>query len=203
MYDERHTTVFSYDYPVLFWLTSILAPDVRIFDFGGHVGVQFYGYQKYLTFPRGLRWRVCDVPAVVEQGRTLATSRGESERLTFTTSVSDADGFDVLIAAGSLQFVESPSFAQSLGQLRAPPPHLLLNKLPLGDGPAFVTLQNAGTAFVPQHVFERSAFIAGFTKLGYQLVNQWEDRVHSCQIPFHPDRSVPHYSGLYLRRATS
>jgi putative methyltransferase (TIGR04325 family) len=203
MFDERHTAVFPYDYPVLFWLTSILLPDVRIFDFGGHVGVQFYGYQKYLKFPRGLRWRVCDVAAVVEKGCSIASSRGESERLAFTTRVSEADGFDVLIAAGSLQFVESPSLAHSLGELRDPPRHLLLNKLPLRDGPPFVTLQNAGTAFVPQHVFERSAFIGGFTKLGYEVVDQWEDRVHSCNIPFYPEKSVPHYSGLYLRRVAS
>lgn len=202
MFDERHTRVFPYDYPVLFWLKSILTPDVRIFDLGGHVGVQFYGYQKYLTFPEGLQWRVCDVPAVVEEGRALADRRGESGRLSSTTNLADADGFDVLIAAGSLQFVESPSLAQLLERLPRPPPHLLLNKLPLRDGPGFVTLQNAGTGFVPQHVFERRSFIDALTRLGYEVVDQWEDRVHSCHVPFHPDRAVPYYSGLYLRRAS-
>jgi putative methyltransferase (TIGR04325 family) len=200
LYGERQTRVYSYDYPVLFWLKSILAPDVRVFDFGGHVGVQFYGYQKYLSYPAGLRWRVCDVPVVVAAGRALAAERGESERIAFTTEVSDADGFDVLIAAGSLQFVPSPSLAESLEKLARPPRHLLLNKIPLRDGPAFVTLQNAGTSFVPQHVFERGVFVRGLTRLGYEIVDEWEDRVHSCHIPFHPEKSVPHYSGLYLRR---
>jgi putative methyltransferase (TIGR04325 family) len=203
MFDERHAQVFTYDYPVLFWLKSILAPESRIFDLGGHVGVQFYSYQKYLTFPVGLRWRVCDVPAVVEQGRVLSERRGESERLAFTTSFSEAEGFDVFIAAGSLQFVESPSLAQSIERLSNPPKHLLLNKLPLRDGPGFVTLQNAGTSFVPQHVFERRSFIEDLTRLGYEVIDQWEDLVHSCHVPFHPDRAVPRYSGLYLRRAST
>jgi putative methyltransferase (TIGR04325 family) len=200
LFGERQTRVYSYDYPVLFWLKSILAPDIRVFDFGGHVGVQFYGYQKYLSYPAGLRWRVCDVPAVVAAGRALAAERGESERITFTTEVSDADGFDGLIAAGSLQFVPGPPLAESLEKLARPPRHLLLNKIPLRDGPAFVTLQNAGTSFVPQHVFERGVFIRGLARLGYEIVDEWEDRVHSCHIPFHPEKSVAHYSGLYLRR---
>jgi putative methyltransferase (TIGR04325 family) len=204
MYDDRHDQVFAYDYPVLFWLTSILGRDARevqIFDFGGHVGLQFYGYQKVLPFPPGLRWRVCDMPAVVEQGRALATQRGVTDRLSFTTSIADADGADVFIAAGSLQFVQSPSLGQSLERLARKPTHLLLNKIPLRDGPGFVTLQNAGTAFVAQYVFERRAFVDDLTRLGYEVVDRWEDRVHSCHVPFHPDKAVPHYSGLYLRRS--
>jgi putative methyltransferase (TIGR04325 family) len=199
MFDERHDRVFAYDYPVLFWLSSLLRPGVRLFDFGGHVGVQFYGYQKYLQFPEGLRWQVCDVPSVVKRGQELAAERQVTDRLSFTTDATKADGADILIAAGSLQFVESPPLSETLRRLEHRPKHLLLNKLPLGASPAFVTLQNAGTSFVAQHVYNRAEFVEGFTRTGYEVVDEWEDRIHSCWIPFHHDRSVPHYSGLYLR----
>ncbi len=197
---ERLSRVYPYDYPVLFWLRAILAPDVRVLDYGGHVGVHFYAYRKYLEYPPGLRWCVCDVPAVAAAGRALARERGESDALTFTTDVRDADAHDVLIAAGSLQYVEKPGIAEALRSLARPPEHLLLNKLPLYDGDAFVTLQNAGPSFVPQHVFNREAFVGDLRAAGYELVDAWEDRVHSCRVPFEPHREVAQYSGLYLRR---
>lgn len=203
MFDERQTRIYSYDYPVLFWLKPLLLPGVRVFDFGGHVGLQFYSYQRYLRFPEGAQWQVCDVTAVVERGRALARERGVPEGLTFSTGFHNADGADVLIAAGSLQFVEGPSLAESLASLASPPRHLLLNKVPLGDCADFVTLQNAGTSFVPYHVYERKAFTSGLVAAGYEIVDEWEDRVHSCLIPFHHDHDVPHHSGLYLRLATA
>ncbi len=197
---ERLSRVYPYDYPVLFWLRSLLEPGVRVFDYGGHIGVHFYAYRGYLDYPAGLRWCLCDVPAVVEAARSLAHERGEGDQLTFTTDVRDAEGFHVLIAAGSLQYVEKPSLAVALTSLARPPQHLILNKLPLYDGDAFVTLQNAGPSFVPQHVFNREAFVEGLRSAGYEVVDAWEDRVHSCRIPFDARREVPQYSGLYLRR---
>jgi putative methyltransferase (TIGR04325 family) len=197
---ERMQGIYSYDYPVLFWLAPTLRPGMRVFDYGGHVGVQFYSYQRYLKFPQPLRWLVCDVPAVVEAGRAIAREQGVDDRLAFTTEVPDADGADVFICAGALQFVERPLLHETLERLKKPPTHLLLNKLPLRDGAAFVTLQNAGPVYVAQHVFDRRAFLSSLDRAGYELIDQWEDRVHSCRIPFHPERDVVHYSGLYLRR---
>ncbi len=31
------------DYAVLFWLRDLLKPGTHVFDFGGHVGVSWYG----------------------------------------------------------------------------------------------------------------------------------------------------------------
>ena len=202
-YRERMVRVYSYDYPVLFWLAPILLPGAKILDYGGHVGVQFYSYQRYIDFPERMRWLVCDVPAVVEMGRAIAREEGVDGRLAFTTDVREADGADVFICAGALQFVERPLLHETLSSLSHPPAHLLLNKLPLRDGRGFVTLQNAGPMYVAQHVFDRAAFVTNLERVGYEMVDQWEDRVHSCLIPFHPDMDVPHYSGMYLRRRTA
>ncbi len=199
-YRERMDRVYSYDYPVLFWLAPILRPGVRVFDYGGHVGVQFYSYRRYLDFPERLRWLVCDVPAVVAAGRAIAAEKGVEDRLAFTTDVREADGADIFICAGALQFVERPLLHETLSSLSSPPAHLFLNKLPLRDGAGFVTLQNAGPMYVAQYVFDRGAFLTSLDRAGYELVDQWEDRVHSCRIPFQQEMDVPHYSGLYLRR---
>jgi len=198
LYRERMTTVYPYDYPVLFWLQPLLRSHTVVFDLGGHVGVQYYGYQRRLTFPEGLKWVVCEVPQIVAQGAKLAAQQGKP-LLSFTTDVRSADGAAVLIAAGALQYIEAPTLADSLAQLTAPPRHLLLNKLPLHDGEQFVTLQNAGPVIVAQYVFNRARFIEPLCALGYEVVDAWEDPGNSCHIPFHPQVAVRRYSGLYLR----
>jgi putative methyltransferase (TIGR04325 family) len=196
---SRSERVFSYDYPVLFWLRPLLAPGLTIFDFGGHVGVHFYGYQRYLSFPDDLRWVVCELPSLLVPGQKLARERA-AVGLRFTANREEADGADVLLAAGVLQYVERPGLGEWLGSLARPPRHLLLNKLPLTGGTAFVTLQNGGPHFIAVHVFNREEFVTSITNRGYELVDSWEDRVHRCEVPFHPDLSVPSYSGLYFRR---
>jgi putative methyltransferase (TIGR04325 family) len=194
----RRTRIFSYDYPVLFWLKPLLAPQLSIFDLGGHVGVHYYAYRKYLEYPNGLRWRVCEMPAVIEAGEMLRRTE-TAPGLSFTTEFRDADGADVMLAAGVVQYVERALPAQ-LAELARPPRHIFLGKLPLHDGPGFVTLQNGGPCFVPCHVFDRKQFLASFAEVGYELVDSWDDPSLSCRIPFHEDRAVRSYSGLYLRR---
>jgi putative methyltransferase (TIGR04325 family) len=81
--------------------------------------------------------------------------------------------------------------------LHQPPRHVLINRLPLDDGPAFVTLQNAGSAFCPMYVFNYDEFIDSLVAAGYELVDTWDDLVDGCIIPFH-NKAVP-YRGFYLR----
>lgn len=196
-FEDRRTRVFSFDYPMLFWLRQLLRSTCVIFDYGGHVGTHFYAYRKYLTYPPGLRWMVCDLPAITQAGRVLARHEGV-RGLEFTNRFADAEGSDVLIAAGSLQYVEDPRLPALLGKLQRLPSHLLLNKLPLYDGPEFVTLQNGGPAFHPQYVFNRQEFIERLESIGYRVEDEWRVETHSGYIPFHPDRSFPYHSGLYF-----
>ena len=148
MYRDRMTRAMPSDYPVLFWLSKIMRPGLRIFDFGGHVGVSFHCFERYLDYPSDLTWTVCDVPAVVEEGAALAKERGKQGTLSFTTRFEDADGCDVVLAAGSLQYVDEHIW-DKLARLRRPPSALLVSKLPVHDGATFITLQNTGNAFPP------------------------------------------------------
>ncbi len=201
-YRERMQRIYDYDYPVLFWLRDLLTPETRLFDLGGHVGVQCYAYSKYLDFPAGLRWVVCEVPEIAQRGAELAREQGRRE-LSFTSRFEDGDGCDVFLSAGAIHYIEAPALAEIIGKYATKPRHLLLNKVPLYDGPPFVTLQNAGVSFVPQQVFNRGQLVSSIEQLGYRLVDQWNDRIHSCRIPFQPERSVEHYSGLYFRHGSA
>jgi putative methyltransferase (TIGR04325 family) len=194
---DRRSRIFSFDYPMLFWLGKILRPRFSIFDYGGHLGTHFYAYAKYLDYPPGLRWMVYDLPAITRAGEELMRQNG-ARGLEFTNRFEEADGTDILIAAGSLQYVEQPRLPVLLRRLERPPAHLLLNKLPLYDGPEFVTLQNGGAAFHPQHVFNRNEFVESLEAIGYRLKDEWNVETHPGYIPFHPDFSFRCHRGLYF-----
>ncbi len=195
---ELNTIALS-DYPMMFWLSKILCPGVTLFDLGGYVGTSYYSYRSRLAFPESLTWIVCDVPSVVALGRRLAAEQSV-EQLRFTTGYDQLERADILIAAGSIHFIEHPF--QAFENARTLPPHVLLNKVPVYNKPSMVTLQNMGTAFCPNHLFNRDELINTITDLGYKVVDSWKINDHSCDIPFFPDYSISSYSGFYFTRRT-
>jgi putative methyltransferase (TIGR04325 family) len=198
---DRRSRIFSFDYPILFWLAPLLRSPIRLFDYGGHCGTHFYAYGRYVDYSPGLRWVVCDLPEITRHGTELAAEHDQKRQLTFTNRFQDSDNADVLLAAGSLQYVEAPHFWTSLSRLNSPPKHILINKVPLCDRPTFVTLQNGGPAYHPMYVFNRQEFIDAICSVGYQLIDDWSVPSHAGRIPFHPEASFPAHSGLYFRRA--
>lgn len=185
------------DYPVLFWLRQLIGEARGVLDFGGHVGLAYYGYRRYVDFPTELRWTVCDVPAVVRAGRRLAVDLGATS-LAFTEQVGDGDGCDILLAAGSLQYVEEGFLHRALAAFRRRPRHVIVQRTPFHDTRSFVTLQATGPAFCPYTVAHRGAFVQGLTSLGYELVDSWQ-LPRALNVPLEPECHVPAYSGLYFR----
>lgn len=196
MYDHFTEGIFSYDYPIVFWLKSLLPECSSVFDLGGNTGIKYYAYKKYLSYPSNLKWMVCDVPTVTQGGKAMAAKR-ESLGLSFTNHMHDADGRDILLAAGAVQYIET-SFGQILSTLQRKPRHLLLNKVPLYPGRSFVTLQSIGTVICPYHIFNHDEFINSVTRHGYELVDMWETQETACSIPFHSERSIRACKGLYF-----
>ncbi len=198
-FSDRLDHVFTYDYPVMFWLAMLLREDRSVFDIGGHVGVHYYAYRKYIEGLESVRWVVSEVPKVAARGRELAAGRG-AQNLAFTSDLQDVAGHDVVIAAGSLQYIERPLFAELLGSIRQRlrPRHLIVNKIPLYGGATFVTLQNAGVSNTPCYNFNGAEFVGGLEKLGYRIVDSWSVPERSNHIPLHPERSFGSYSGLYF-----
>ena len=125
------------------------------------------------------------------------------ENLTFVEGIGElpATAIDVVLASGSLQYLDDPAqWLATLSQRHGGPTHVLVNRVPLYEGETFVTLQNAGAVCYPQHVFNRADFFGSIARLGYELVDVWDDEVDSCRVPFHPERSIRAYKGLYFRR---
>lgn len=198
---DRHTEeighIWPSDYPTLFWLAALLKPEMTVFDLGGSTGLLFYGFRKYLAYPAGLRWTVCDVPAVTSRGGELAKVN-EVKELSFTTRIEDAEAADVLLTSGSLQFIPTPLWVL-LARLSERPRHLIINRVPLTDGAGFVTLQNIGRAICPYQIWNRTEFMQAIENVGFEVIDSWETPEFSCYIPFHPERSVRAYCGMYLR----
>jgi putative methyltransferase (TIGR04325 family) len=188
--------IFSMDYPILFWLSRLLLDCHLLFDWGGNIGLSYFAFRRHLQYPPGLTWLINDVPAVVEEG--LATAKKfDSPGLCFTTSMVRLGEADLLLAAGALHFMEAPF--DMLRAQKTLPRHVLLNKVPVYSLPAAVTLQNMGTALVPNHLFNETEFVGNFTALGYRMIDEWETDL-TCHIPFHPQHSIHAYKGYYFSK---
>ncbi len=201
LYRHRMEKANQSDYAVLFWLKGILDEHSFLFDFGGHVGVSYHGWRKYLEYRPGMRWLVHDVPAIIKVGAELAAER-PSAGLAFTSDLADAKGCTIFLAAGSLQYLDEslPAILARTGTL---PRHLIVNKMPLYDGESFVTVQSSGRAFHPYRICNRDAFVAELVALGYRVVDDWTNREQHCEIPFTRGRDIDAYSGYYFVRDAS
>jgi len=185
------------DYPVLFYLTSVMSSSQRVFDFGGNVGNLFYCYARYLDFPGDLLWTVFDVPEMGTIGRDVARSRGET-RLRFTSTFEEMGSADVLLASGSLHYFDVP-LNELLEGISGKPKHVIINRTPLTDAEPAVTVQDAGTYLCACKLYNKRDLIERLQGLGYALVDSWRVPELSIHIPCYPELSVPAYSGCYLR----
>jgi putative methyltransferase (TIGR04325 family) len=198
MYRARMDRACESDYGPLFWLRGIIDANTRMFDFGGHVGVSYYGWRSYLNYPSGMRWMVYEVPAIARAGAELARER-QIDGLHFTSDLADGRDCNVFMAAGSLQYVDM-SVPQILERIGTYPPHVIVSKVPLYDGDTFVTVQSTGRAFHPYKIENKEQFVAGMQSCGYRVVDEWQNREQHCEIPFTKGRNVEAYSGFYFAR---
>jgi putative methyltransferase (TIGR04325 family) len=198
MYRERIARVYAADYPVVYWLSRAMTSARRLFDFGGHVGIQYYSFRPYVDDFARLEWMVCDLPEVIKAGRDLATER-KAAGLTFTDRFADVDGADVFLASGSLQFLEAGFLPSALAQVTRRPPHLVINKTPVHERKEFVTVHDNGPACHPYTVFQRDRLVSSLEELGYQLVDRWDNPELTLQVPCFPEYDVAAYSGFYFR----
>jgi putative methyltransferase (TIGR04325 family) len=200
LYRDRIETIFAHDYPVLFWMKPLLAEARRVFDLGGHVGIANYAYERYLGSLSEVSWIVCDVPAVVAAGRDLAAMRGR-RGLSFTTESNHADGADVFLASGSLQYLPAGFLPGLLRRLSAPPAHILLSLVPTTPGPTFYTLNNIHTGICPYLVMNEDELVSSMAGVGYERVDSWSVPGKTLQIPLHPELTLDAYRGFYFRKA--
>jgi putative methyltransferase (TIGR04325 family) len=189
--------ICDFDYPILFWLERLLPECELLFDWGGGVGISYFGYRKFLQYRDGLRWLVSDLPAVAVVGNKIAQEEA-APHLQFTTTLDELPRSQILLAAGSLQFMEDPF--NLLGRSPDLPPHILLNKVPIYDRGSAWTLHNLGPSICAYQLFNREQFLSQFHVLGYSLIDEWRTPELGCDIPFFPEHSIRAYTGFYLKR---
>jgi putative methyltransferase (TIGR04325 family) len=199
-YVERHDVVRVNDYPVIYWLGKLFVDGPRrLFDLGGHIGVSYYGFRRYLRYPEDLRWMIHDTPAAVAAGREWARGHDPGRLLSFADSPDAADGQEILLTCGALQYLDY-TLPELLGRLASPPPHVLVNLVPMHQTSGFVTLQHIGVGICPYRVMAMPTFIAEMAALGYAVVDRWEALDKMLEVPFEPRCAIDRYHGFYFRR---
>lgn len=202
---DFYGTMQPFDYPAVHWLDEYLPAGgtrtaqarTKVFDLGGHLGEKREVWARYVPRIREAEWTVCETEDAVREGRARGLEGG---LVRFGSDPRAMDGADLLVASGSLQYLPW-ELAPLLAGLRRPPPRLILNKVPLSDGPSFWTLQNLGTTSVPYRVFHGPDFVRALEEVGYEVEDRWQVPGLSARVPFRPELGTRANAGLALRRA--
>jgi putative methyltransferase (TIGR04325 family) len=198
--EEEIGTFKAIDYPVLVWLREALTEGSTVFDLGGNTGYSYYAYRKYIPYPSGLRWVICDVPEAVKVGNELL-KRIDSPGLSYTTNIKDAEAADILLTCGALQYLE-PSLAELISRQQTKLRHVIVHHVPFYQGEQYITVQNLWGSYTPYKIQNDGQFVDSIEALNYELVDHWTiDR--TCSIPFHPERFVDAYHGFYFRQCSA
>ena len=196
MYEDHLERVWPEHYPVLFWVSRAWSTYRRVLDFGGHRGSLFYASRRLLGL--GPEWIVFDVPAVVEAGRRRAAASGV-QGLSFESDLTRVGGVDLVIAAGSLQYVEDTA-SEWLARIGGQPRQLIVSTTPFHPEQEFVTLNNIGTAYCPYKVRREGQFFGELERCGYRVVEEWHHPGKRCYVPFHVGEWDVTYRGALLER---
>ncbi len=185
----------TYDYPAMFWVGRSLQEGMTsVFDLGGHVGIKYYAFKRLLQYPEALRWRVCDVPGVIRSGEELAIEKGVTSTLSFCTSYSEASGFDVLYASGSLQYLPM-RVAQMLASLAAKPRRIILNTTAVHPEKTIYTLNSIGFAVCPYRIQRHDELMHELSHAGYRWRDRWSNDGKAIAVPFVKGGADPYYAG--------
>ena len=187
------------DYAAFYHLMPRVQGVRSVFDLGGNIGNLYYYYRRYLDWPADLRWRVMDLPDVIEAGRRTAKER-QASGLSFTTRFDDASGCDLLIASGALHYFAEP-LPEMIKRLECKPRYVLINRTPFTTGPAFATVQDAGSFRVACMVYNKPELLRQFELMGYRTIDEWEAAELSLTLPLDPERSPGPYAGMFLERS--
>lgn len=178
----------SWDYPVIYWIKEIIGTNrqapLTVLDAGGHMGTKYISFADLLPVD-DLIWAIYDLPAILKSARSYQADGLVPRAIRFVDQPGEAGKVDLLLASGLLQYLDIP-LADLVGQMAAPPRHILLNKVAVRDGEPIVTLETIGPVLVPYHIRAKAAFEAELSDLGYRVVDQWTIPDLGHRISTHP-----------------
>lgn len=189
--------VTPWDYPVLFWIRSLLPEIDGLIDAGGHMGTKYRAFRPLLPLEGSFRWIVYDLPAIVHAGQDLAQKEGLTG-LGFVERIEDAGEMPLFLGSGLMQYLDMP-LSGLLMKMPSRPRHLILNKVALRKESTVVTLERIGGSYVPYHMRNEAEFIADITRLGYRQVDRWSIPSLSHAIDTHPELGRSESAGFYFR----
>ena len=195
---DQFMQLLPFDWPVLYFLSDLISKGSArsMIDFGGHVGVKYYAYQKLLALPDDFHWRVVDLAPMVAEGRRRCADF-KPRHLTFYDDVALAPASDILFCSGVLQFCPFTVDA-IIQQCVSRPRYVIINKIPFSQDGAFVTLENFNKVKVAYQVFDRHRHDADREKLGYELLWRWRIPHRDFEIPYSkPRRNVKMFGEIW------
>lgn len=195
---EQMCKVTPWDYPVLFWIQTLMKDVDGLVDAGGHMGTKYRAFRDLLSIEDSFRWVVYDLPTIVRAGRLRAEREG-IRQLHFVDRIEEAGDVQLFLGSGLMQYLDRP-LSELLTRLPHLPGHLLLNKVALRKGRTVVTLERIGSALVPYQMRNEDAFIRDVGQLGYRLVDRWAIPSLSHVIETHPELGPSENCGFYFRR---
>jgi putative methyltransferase (TIGR04325 family) len=176
---STYEQMYIHDYAALWWLARFvsLATDdstrpLTIVDLGGHYGEKYRVFRHIWQPARAASWIVLETSSGARAAAALPPS-DQLPELHFTADRGCLNGATILYASGSLQYIPDTLW-EILDAVADPPMHIVLNKLPLSEGRDCWTIQNAWTAVLPYHVFNRDRFLSELAERGYRPVDEWK-----------------------------
>src|SRR5205085_9378171 len=91
-------------YPVFFWVSRLLQENSKLIDYGGSIGLTYYGFRQRSSMPAGALWIVVELQSLVAEGRRAAVKHNAVD-LQFMTDLASVPQGDILLAAGALQYM--------------------------------------------------------------------------------------------------
>jgi putative methyltransferase (TIGR04325 family) len=141
---------------------------VRILDFGGGIGFNYY--QTICGLPRtdGVEYHIVERETVCQAGRQFFGTTYNN--LFFHAHLPQAkSGFDIAHSGSALQYIDD--WKQLISQLCAlSRKYLLLVDVPAGNIPTFVTAQNYYGSKIPTRFFNIKEFLSVVGSCGYDLI---------------------------------
>ena len=168
---ESFSRIHAFDWPVIA-LCQRLIREAKLHtmtDFGGHVGVKYYAFEKMLDLKSGFAWQVVDVPAMIREGR--ARMAPGNTVLKFFETLEETGPAEGLLLSGVLQYARL-SIEEIFAKLPKKPYIVFLNKVPVSDGCGYFTIEKYIKP-LPYRIYGAGELDTIRERLGYQRVAQW------------------------------
>lgn len=167
-------------------LASTILKPMRVMDFGGSLGRQYFRLRNVLDLGCHYTWSIVEQDNFVRCGQQIFAN----EQLRFygdAATCMAAESPNVLLASNSLQYFSDP-YAQLDSLLGGGIDYVIVHDLPVSlSGKERITIQrvdpNIYKATLVCHLFSESRLLSYFTERGFRLLHSYHTAMHDvCEF---------------------